>query len=498
MKKTITLIVFIFGIFTSVAFAQDREWQESIREQADSAADGMTVVTNGGNADDGWANDVRLSAEEANDLSDDSTLAVSEEVDDLPTDSVVAASEEEVEVSQAPKPQTKKKGKLVFPYRRFVEFGVNGSVGLSNNFAGLSDILRKNIMLDMSELADRIKTDGWNINMNVNADVFFNFNISPRWGFGFSSSVSGDINATLSKSLMTLLAKGNISNPSQSGGVSVSGGVFTDVGLDMHGRFLKDNKLKVSLIPSMFVPVVYIPKSGITYQLNAHDALTVTAGGKIEVFTPIYTESIVENSSFNMDVLNINSILGQRGFDFTLTAEYDLFPWLNVGGGFTHIPLSPAVLENRMSATLPNGVIIDGSGLIEGATDNLINIPDLEIVYDKKNLKIIRPMRFDIYADYKPFNRNLFIIRPNIGFTVFTPEDKARFNATLGVSLNTPVLLIHASSGYDELLWKHKLWLGLNLRVIEIDVGLHLSSQDFKQSFDMSGAGITVGVKLGF
>ncbi|MDR0785717.1 MAG: hypothetical protein LBE74_07540 [Treponema sp.] len=484
MKKTIGLTIFIFGVFTSIAFAQDEEWRQDIRDRANSAVDGETVVTDGWNAEDDRTNDAILA-------------------DEPPNDSAVIAVEEAAEVPQAVESQTevkkKKKTKIdIFPYRRFVEFGFNGNAGLSNNFVGLSDILKKNIILNMSDLSGKIKEDGWNINVNVDADVFFNFNVSSRWGFGIFTSVSGEINAAISKSFMTLIAEGNIKNPSQSGDISVSGGVFADVGLDMHGRFLKENKLKISLIPSMFVPVVYIPKSGIMYQLDANDALIITAGGKIDVFTPIFVESIVEDASFSADLLNVNSILGQKGFDFTLTAEYALFPWLDVGGGFTHIPLSPAVLENHASITLPNSDIVNGSGLIKGETDELIKTPDPEIVYDKESREVIRPMRFDVYADYKPFKRNLFIIRPNIGFTVFTPEEKTRFNATVKVSLNTPILLIHASSGYDELLWRHKLWLGLNLRIIEVDVGLHLSSQDFKQSFDMSGAGLTVGVKLGF
>jgi hypothetical protein len=483
MKKIIALIIFMSGVFTSVVFAQDEEWKENVRSQTDSVTEGGTAVISGDG--DEWANDIRLSAEEANDFSDDSQdLAYEEEEEEIPP-----------ETEEAP-PKTK--NKLVFPYRRFVEFGFNGNVGLANNFVGLSDILRKNVELDMSDLAGRIKEDGWNIDVNVDSDAFFNFNISPSWGFGFFASVSGALNSTISKSFMKLIAEGNINSHSQSGGISVSGGVFADVGFDVHARFLEEDKLKISLIPAMFVPMVYIPKSEIKYQLNAEDALTVSAGGRIDVYTPIFMESVIEDSSFGSDVLNVNKIIGQKGFDFSLTAEYELFDWLNVGGGFTHIPLIPAVMENRMYVSMKDQIIFNGEGIIAGDTDNLVKEPDYDINYDHSKYDVIRPMRFDVYADYKPFKRNLVIIRPNIGFTVLTPEKKGRFNAAVKVQLNTPVLLIHASTGYEELMWQHKLWLGLNMRVLEVDVGLHLSSQDFERSFDMSGAGVTLGVKFGF
>jgi hypothetical protein len=525
MKRTIALIIFMSDILTSIAFAQDEGWRDEIRNQADSVVDGGTAVTDGETLQDEWANDTRRSAEEANGFQGDSQVVASEstgddwttnarrsaeEANNFQDDSQAVASESTRETPQIPQaqPKPKKKSALSFPYRRFVEFGVNGNVGLANNLVGLSDILKKNIELDMNKLSGKVKDDGWNIDVNVDSDVFFNFNVSPRWGFGFFASVSGALNATISKSFMTLIAEGNIKNPSQSGSISVSGGVFTDVGLDIHARFLKEDKLKISLIPAMFVPVVYIPQSGVNYQLNAEDNLSVRTWGSIDVYTPIFMESIVEDSSFGSDLLNVNKILGQKGFDFSLTAEYELFDWLNVGGGFTHIPFSPAVLGNHLSVSIPEDkediINMDDDakgGLITGNIDDLTNFPnadDLKPVYDNKSYEIIRPMRFDVYADYKPFKRNLFIIRPNIGFTVFTPEEKARFNASVKVQLNTPVLLIHASTGYDELMWQHKLWLGLNLRILEVDVGLHLSSQDFEQSFDMSGAGVTVGVRFGF
>jgi hypothetical protein len=502
MKKTIALIIFISCFFTGIAFAQDEDWANSVRDQADSVLDGGTAVINDGSADEEWANDIRADAEEANsfldgdsevanDFSDDSESVVYEEDGETPQ----IADEPEPAVKTAKPP--KEKSKLVFPYRRFVEFGINGDVGLANNLVGVSDILTKKIMLDMEELSSKVKEDGWGLGINVNMDAFFNFNITPKWGFGFFSSMSGSINAAISKTFMSLISEGNVKEHSPSGDISVSGGIFTDVGIDVHARFLKDNKLKISFIPSMFVPVVYIPKSKIWYDLHAEETLTLKAGGQIDVYTPVYMEGVIEDSSFESSVFNANKILGQNGFDFSLIAEYELFPWLNVGGGFTHIPLSPAVLENHFSVSMDEQTIIDGSDLIGGNIE--INAPDFnDIDYKGKELKVMRPMRFDVYADYKPFKRDLFIIRPNIGFTVITPEEKARFNMGLKLQLNTPVLLIHASTGYEELLWQHRLWLALNLRIIEIDAGLHLSSQDFERSFDMSGAGVTVGFRIGF
>ncbi|MDR1127534.1 MAG: nucleolar 14 family protein [Treponema sp.] len=509
MKKIIALI--IFCVLTGIAFAQDVDWANDIRNQADSAVYGETADISDGSEyeayeDDEWANEDDEWAYEDDEWAyeDDEWAYEDDELADVRFDAEWAKDfiDEDEETPQVAEvsPKPKKKGGLAFPYRRFVEFGINGDVGFANNLVGVSDILRKKIVLDMSELSSNVKKDGWALDLTVNADAFFNFNVTPKWGFGFFSSASGSINATISKSFMTLIAEGNLKQHSQSGEVSVSGGIFTDVGIDIHARFLPEDKLKISLIPSMFVPAVYIPKSSIEYHLHAEDELTLKAGGKIDVYTPVYMESVIDNSSFDSSLLNVNKILGQKGFDFSLIAEYELFSWLNVGGGFTHIPLSPAVLGNRFTVEMVNDKpIIDGTGLIGGNTSDLVNAPKFDTDYDPDaGLKVMRPMRFDVFADYKPFNRNLFIIRPNIGFTVITPEEKARFNMGLQLQLNTPVLLIHASTGYEELLWQHRLWLGINLRIIEIDAGLYLSSQDFKQSFDMSGAGVTVGFRIGF
>lgn len=376
-----------------------------------------------------------------------------------------------------------------YPYRRFIEFGFDAGIGFANNFIGVGDILTQQIVINLDEIGSKIKAGGVSLDFDPSANVFFNVNVSKKWGFGLFSSVSGSLNLNLPKSMFTLLSEGNRNQHSQDGDISLFGGIFADVGFDAHAKFLNE-KLRISLKPAMFVPIVYVPKSSISYGLQANDSFKVTASGEVGVYTPIPLGGEAQ--------ADYASMFNNSGFDLTVSGEFSLFSFLDIGASLTHFPLVSAVLENRRLMKIDRD-IIDGSGILTG-DDIDIDMPSSDDMTDDTTnpINVRRPMRFDVFARFKPLKRNLIMLIPQVGITMFTPEDKTRFNATVEFQLNTPVFLLSASTGYDELLWRHRLGIGINLRIIEFDVGVDLRSQDFVQSFKLNGAGVSVGLKMGF
>jgi hypothetical protein len=79
-----------------------------------------------------------------------------------------------------------------------------------------------------------------------------------------------------------------------------------------------------------------------------------------------------------------------------------------------------------------------------------------------------------------------------------TVDGKPHFNYSLTGELNAWIFLLRLFTAYDELIFKHGFMIGLNFRVIEIDVGANVRSRDFAQSFGMSGVGAWLGVRIGF
>ena len=377
---------------------------------------------------------------------------------------------------------------------RFVEIGVDAQAGAGNNLIGLTDMLKKHVVFDAGDMKKDFMDEGLKLNTDILADVFLNVNIGEAWGFGLSVGVSGGLYGNMPKSMLTFIAEGNVNNPSPSGDITAYGGIFADASFNLHTKI---KRLKIGLTPSMFVPVVYIPKSSIHYKLEDQDSLLFATTGEINVYSPISLENL-EHIEIN-DELIINLLNHTRGFDLSLNAEFALFPhFLDLGLDMSRIPLVPATLEHQMNVTAD--FVIDGGDLITG---NSLEV-DLE---DKINMtytaghsySVSRPLRFDFYANIMPFKTERLTLRPNIGFTLLTPNKDPYFNAGLDARLNFGrIFYFHLGTGYDEAVWKHRAGFAFNFRVLELILEAGLRAPDFINSFKLKGFNAGVGVRFGF
>lgn len=366
--------------------------------------------------------------------------------------------------------------------RRFVEFGIDAGAGVANDLIGAEDLLKKQIEINLDDIRNEVKDGGLKLNVDAAGAVFFHFESKQLWGFGLSADAEGGVFANVPKQIFTILADGNKENHSVSGDfITAYGGVFADVEVDAHLTLFK--KLKLGLAPALYVPIIYVPKSSIRYNLEAEDNLKFHTDGEIKVYSPFSFDSSEGN------------VLDGAGFDLSLYAEYDLFPLLDIGADITHIPVVPSTLKHEMR--LSTDFEVDGSQLIK---DGELDIPDDMIkteYFEDASKTVMRPLRFDFYANIKPLS--FLRIRPNIGFTVLTPSEEPYFNAGLDLRLNVARLLFfHLGTGYEETLWKHRAALAINLRVFELDIEAGLRSQEFIDSFQLHGFNLAVGVRFGY
>jgi hypothetical protein len=387
--------------------------------------------------------------------------------------------------------------------RRFFEIGVDAAAGFANNLLGAEDILKKNIVIDLNKFAD-VREDGFWINAGLDTAAFINVAFGEKVtgsckvnpgenGFGLSVGASGGVFANIPKSLLTFLGEGNINAHSPNGDFIAYGGVFADAEVDVHFKIAK--KLRIGIVPAMYVPIIYIPKSSIHYRLEAEDALKFNTSGEINVYSPFSLEDL-SNIAIDAD-----SLLDAKGFDLSLNTSYDILSFLNIGADIIHIPLIPSHLKYQMNIT--GNIAVDGSELIAGGS---LDIPNLDTVIQQNyasnaSKSVMRPLRFDFYGRFHWGNKRFdwLSIRPNIGFTMLNPAEEFWFNAGLDLRLNLAnILIFHIGTGYEETLWKHRAGFALNLRVFELDVEVGLQSQDFVKSFQLTGLQAGVGVRIGF
>jgi len=386
--------------------------------------------------------------------------------------------------------------------RKYFEMGFDIGAGFDNGLVGMSDVFKKKMVIDMSKVANSVSDDGAGANFSLSPGFFLNVkNITIGKGiydFGLLFDVDGGINMNISKSLFTLISEGNIKKHNSKGSIGASGGIFSEIGLRGSAKYQLDGRtLTVGVKPSIYTPVVYIPSSSkITYSLSTtkdgNEGIFVSTKGNINVYTPTSLEK-VDAGKF---------IAGPSGFDLSLEGEYALFPFLDVGGSLSKIPFGPATLTNQMNVSMKEfNIALSGEDLIAGNVPEIPEIDFSQSYNDSAKKKVFRPFRFDIYARYKPFNNELVVLRPNIGFSANVNEDDGigYFNIGLEAMLNLNNLFrFYIATDYLESIWRQKAGINLNLRAFELDLEASLRDQDFGGAFLGRGVDFNLGLRFGW
>jgi hypothetical protein len=235
----------------------------------------------------------------------------------------------------------------------------------------------------------------------------------------------------------------------------------------------------------------------ITYTYDADGTLKVLVTYDVKVYSAFSLESILGESNDPF------ALTGHGGVDFGGGVEYPLFEFLDIGATITHMPLVPAVLNDYMQMEGTVGIETDDLiGAITGddGIDSVLQLPgDEGTVYGKDNKTILRPFKMIFDADYRPFNTKLLSLKPSLGFAI-SPLYVRPFVMEGGLTVQTNVInLLVAAVGinYTDHLWKNHLDLAINLRALELDLGVGLQSESFTKSWS-SGFAIVIGIKVGW
>jgi len=394
---------------------------------------------------------------------------------DKPDD--IAAAEDEP-AGELPPDEPKKTGSG----RRHFEIGIDAGLGLDKDLIKQLNTFRKDRAFDLKKIGDTIGPDGLNVNLDVLAGLFVHIkNITIKkgtWDLKFSMNVDGGISFNAPKSLFTLLTEKNINRHSAKGEVTASGSIFADAGLGVSAKY---GKLSLGVRPALFAPLVYIPKSKISYDVkNTGSYILLETSGDIQIYSVV-----------NKDGKRIRPGFGS---DLSLEGEYALFSFLDVGGSIFNIPLVPAAIENRMTISLDDAF----GSVLQGPAEFPEDL-DFGITYDSAPIKVFRPLRFDAYARWKPFGEFL-AVQPNAGFSVNLNEKQWYFNAGAEARINLlkNKFSFHLGTGIKELFWRHRLGFAMNFKAFELDLEAMLRSQNFAKSFGAQGLGFNLGLRFGF
>jgi hypothetical protein len=386
--------------------------------------------------------------------------------------------------------------------RRYFEWGLDVEAGAANNYLGLTDVLNpeKKIKIDLNLLpVDK----GLAFDVDAGFQTFLNVQTRGKHevGFGLNIGLDVDVYGIIPGVIMELVSQGNAGARSFSDDIVAGASVFADLAIETHAKF---GKLTLGVSPAMFIPVAYVPKPSGKIVLNTANTVSGEFFIDANVYTPVPLEQFLDSSG-SMEI-NPWAILDARGFDLSLSAEYELLPALDLGGSVSRVPLLPAYLNYRMHNHMAYSFNPDDTfGILDILEDDfdfdeVFTEEALEMTYyEDASYRVFRPLSFDFYVQYKPLETKSIILKPNVGFSVLTVYEKACFNFGLEGKLDWKnCLSMTLRSGLRERMWRHELALMLNLRVFEVNLGVGLQSQSFVDSFKIKGARVAVGLRLGF
>ncbi|MDR1566198.1 MAG: hypothetical protein LBS48_02810 [Treponema sp.] len=381
---------------------------------------------------------------------------------------------------------------------RFFEVAFDAEFGADNSYLSLGDFFNaaQTLALDFDSLGSR------EFSLDFAAKGNFALNVQARgkhWiGVGLYTGFDTLGFFAIPEDAMGFLFRGgNLSN--LEGGLELGGSVFADTGLKTSFRA---GKFRFAVSPALYIPVLYMPRPDITYRVTSTNPLKGVLHADAVAYTAVpVNDDFLNSPSFTAD----DASNMPRGVDLSVDVSYGLFSFLDVGGSVSHIPLYPAYMQYgaRVDKTyVINENELDLNDLLDGGLGGIISPEpsedDLEY-FSGAHKAVFRPLRFAAYAFYKPFKKDWLALRPWIGFSALTVYDSACFNFGLDFQLKLVNMLnFHYAFSLMEKVWQNKLAIGLNLRLLELDVGAGFRSREFTGAFTVKGFYASVGMRLGF
>ncbi len=377
--------------------------------------------------------------------------------------------------------------------QRFFEVKVGTELGASNNLFTVNELLKKDLIIDLPQLADECPDNGFNIRAGAKPTWEMNFNI-VNVHVGLSAGVELFESMSVGKDLFDFLGNGNSVGDVLNFNLDNDADVFAFSQLDIGIKF---GKLKVEVQPAVFLPIMSMRGGGAkaTVVNGIDGSLDISMDMNMDVYS--ITELSVTDNGFSFDTDKLISALSKGfGFDFGLGLSWDLTKSFTVGLT-SRIPIVPGTLGYKSN--------------IQGGMDYKLKVSDFEnpekterertVTNENATLTIHRPLKVNIYAD-KALLGTLFNARAGVGFGIRRPFcSDALFYPEyyLGIEFNLiNAFKLKVSTEYRDQTFIHQLGTTINLRLVQFDFGISTQSSNFIKSMEVAGLGGYAYVSVGF
>ncbi len=386
------------------------------------------------------------------------------------------------------------------PPHRYFEIGTEVHVGVSNNWFSVPDFFQETLVVDLNKMADNLSS-GLTLDALLDARVNVAINGGKVFRMNIFAGAYGQGLVNISQEMLEFLANGNANTPNN----TITAKLGTDINAYVEAgvRFQSIiKKLGISVTPTVFVPVAHVPRIVATAVVNPQEDGSMIATGKADV----KAYSVVPlNDPTNVD---INALFKDIGVDFSIGAQYAIFPSLDVGLEVLHIPALAASLRNETSFVASadykvNPVLNSATGGTDGKYfEGSYEMSEITYTTLTEPKKIRRPIEAVLMTEWRPFGE-WFDVNGSAGY-VFGENHNFKFAVGAGFhllrmsKLGGHMLDFNIKSGYQDRIWTQQAQLIWNLRALELEFNVSSRSSNFLSSFTGTGLGAGFGLRIGF
>ena len=378
--------------------------------------------------------------------------------------------------------------------QRFFEVKTGATADFSNNLFAANEFMKKDLVIDLRKIADECPKNGFNIRADMAPSLGFNLNILD---FHFGLSTGFDIYESMSvgKDLFDFLGYGNSIGETLNFSFTNDTDVFATTTLDVG---FKLGKLSIDVQPAVFLPIISIRNAGGRASvLNDKDGnVKINVDMNMDVYSIAELKTTDDNNiSFDAEKIE-GAIRSGYGFDLGGGVTYPLTNSFFISGT-CRIPVFPGYLDNK--ATVKGG--FDYKMALTDFENAEKNSRETTVTNESAKLAVHRPLKLNAYVD-KNLLGTLFNARGGVGFGVRRPfSDAAVFYPEyyLGFTLNLiDIFKVCLSTEYTNQLFIHQLGTTINVRVLQLDLGISTQSSSFTKSMAVAGIGAYAYVSMGF
>lgn len=383
---------------------------------------------------------------------------------------------------------------------RVFEIGFSFDAIASNNALRLEELLKKRVVISLPDINDRTQNDGLLLNLSLFPQFFINLNLPNGVHVGINTGLEVDGGMSISKELFDFLGKGNSLGEKISFDADMKGDAFYFVGAAVGFDFL-DYHLEIK--PAVFLPLMHVETqhTNIAFQNDYSGKTTGSMHTDIALYSCFNLETLFEDGFDGNTILN--GIKNGWGFDLETSLDHDIIENL-VMSIYSRMPIVPGSMGYSMKKSadmflymdpLTNGIYDDERG---DETDFDFSFDMGDSIYKKSSWKVHRPFKMGVKVAWRPLV-NWFTIGGLFGFGVkypFSSDAKAYVEYSIIANIdvfagnwNKSIIGLHLSTSYFNEIFSHKAVLGINLRALEIDLGISASSPNFVESFHGGGVG---------